>query len=127
MSAPQQYVPSSPLPSEPVFLVDMNGNPLATPLPVTFATNNASVPTGAGNTVLKGAAGVIATVVVTTTGAGAGNVQIFDNATTNSGTVLFAFPANAAAGTSYLVFGYAKNGMTAQNVASGPVFTVHFN
>jgi hypothetical protein len=90
------------------------------------ASNNASVPTGAANTVVKGSAGGLSSISVTTTGAGAGNVQIFDNATTNSGTVLFAFPANAAAGTSYIIEGWAKLGMTAQNVASGPVFTVFY-
>lgn len=93
----------------------------------TQATNNASVPTGAGNTVVKASPGSIATLVVTTAGTGTGNVLIYDNASTNSGTVLFAFPATVAVAQAYQIYGWAKVGMTAQNVLNGPVFTVYFS
>ncbi len=89
--------------------------------------NNASVPTGAANTVIKASAGVIGNVVVTTAGTGAGNVIIFDNATTNAGTQLFAFPATVVVGTTFQFIGWALVGMTAQNVLNGPVFTVFFS
>jgi hypothetical protein len=92
-----------------------------------YATNNASVPTGAGNTVIKASQGSIATLVVTTAGTGAGNVLIYDNASTNSGTVLFAFPATVSVAQSYQIYGWAKAGMVAQNVLNGPVFTVYFS
>jgi hypothetical protein len=85
-----------------------------------------SVPTGAANTVIKGSTGRLCRAVVTTTGTGAGNVQFFDNATTNSGTVVAAIPANAAAGQSFDFHMPCVNGIVAQNVLNGPVITVSF-
>src|SRR5690349_6380632 len=85
-----------------------------------------SVPSGAANTIIKAAPGRLCRIVVTTTGAGAGNVQFFDNASTNSGTVIGAVPANATAGQFFDFQMPAANGIVAQNVASGPVLTVSF-
>lgn len=128
---PAATTPSGAPVGVPMYIVDVNGNvigPIGS-LPLLFAqsNNNASVPTGAGNTIIKAAPGNITTIAVTATGTGAGNVQIFDNASTNSGLVLAAFPANATAGQSFQVYGWAKLGMTAQNVLNGPVFTVYFS
>lgn len=94
---------------------------------VAQANNNASVPTGAGNTVVKASAGTITSIVVTTAGTGAGNVIGYDNATTNSGMPVAVLPATVSVGQQYQVNGYFKNGLTFANVASGPVCTVFFS
>lgn len=91
------------------------------------ATNNASVPTGAGNTVVKNSAGALVSIVVTTAGTGSGNVLVYDNASTNSGTVLFALPATVSVATFYIINGWALAGITIQNVLNGPVLTVFYS
>jgi hypothetical protein len=85
-----------------------------------------SVPTGAANTVITASVSRLCRIVVTTAGTGAGNVQFFDNATTNSGTVLFALPATVAVAQFYDVQMPAVNGIVCQNVVNGPVLTVSF-
>ena len=85
-----------------------------------------TVPTGAANTVLKAAAGRLCRVLVTTAGSGTGSVLIFDSATTNSGTVIGVIPATVAVGTYYTFDLPAANGITVQNVASGPALTVSY-
>jgi hypothetical protein len=87
----------------------------------------ASVPTGAGNTVVSARPGCLLRVLVTTAGAGAGNVLIYDNATTNSGTVIGIVPSTIAIGTFYTFVMPAANGITVANVASGPVLTVSYD
>lgn len=107
--------------------VQPGNTPNTSPWLVTQANNNASVPTGAGNTVVKASAGQLSTLVVTTAGTGSGNVILYDNASTNSGTQLFAFPATVSVAQAYQIYGWAKNGITAANVANGPVFTVYYS
>lgn len=94
----------------------------------TGGDSTVSVPTGAANTVIKAAAGRLCRAVVTTTGTAAAgvNAQFFDNASTNSGTVIAVIPGNAAAGTTFDFSMPAFNGIVCQNVALGPVFTVSF-
>jgi hypothetical protein len=86
-----------------------------------------SVPSGAGNTVIKAGPGRLCRVVITTLGSGSGDVTFYDNATTNSGTVLFRF-INTQALATYLpaIDMPAANGITVANVANGPVFTVSY-
>lgn len=86
----------------------------------------ASVPSGAANTVVKASAGRLCRVIVTTAGSGAGNVLIYDNASTNSGTVIGVIPGTIAIGTYYTFDMPAANGITVANVASGPVLTVSY-
>lgn len=86
----------------------------------------AAVPTGAANTVVKAAAGRLCRVLVTAAGTGAGSVLIYDNATTNSGTVIGVIPATVAVGTYYTFDLPAANGITVANVASGPALTVGY-
>jgi len=86
----------------------------------------ASVPTGAGNTVVKNSQTRLCKVLVTTAGAGAGSVLIYDNATTNSGTVVGVIPATIAIGAYYTFDLPCANGITVTNVASGPVLTVSY-
>jgi hypothetical protein len=63
-------------------------------------------------------------VLVTTAGTGTGNVLFYDNATTNSGTVVGVVPATIAIGTYYTFDMPVANGVVVQNVANGPVLTV---
>lgn len=51
---------------------------------------------------------------------------IYDNATTNSGTVIGYIPATVTVGTPYVFNMPAANGITAVNVANGPVLTVSY-
>jgi len=85
-----------------------------------------TVASGAGNTVVKASAGRLCRVLVTTAGSGTGNVLFYDNASTNSGTVIGMVPATIAIGTFYTFDMPAVNGITVQNVASGPVLTVSY-
>jgi hypothetical protein len=85
-----------------------------------------SVASGSGNTVIKASASRLCRVLVTTVGTGTGNVIFYDNATTNSGTIIGQF-LNTLAVNSYITFDTpAANGITVANVASGPVFTVSY-
>lgn len=86
-----------------------------------------SVATGAANTVVSAYPGMLCRVLVTTAGTGAGSVLIYDNATTNSGTVIGVIPATIAIGTYYTFLMPAVNGITAVNVANGPVLTISYD
>lgn len=74
------------------------------------------------DTVIKGSAGRIGKVLVTATGTAA--LNIYDNATTHSGTVLCAIPASAAVGTVYDVQFPAANGITVGGIANSPGITI---
>lgn len=94
---------------------------------VSYGGNSTTaVVSGAANTVIKAASGRLCRVVVTGNGTGAGNVQFYDNASTNSGTVIAAIPATVNAGTIYDFEIPAVNGIVCANVASGPALTVSF-
>lgn len=86
-----------------------------------------SVPTGAANTVVKSASGYLNRVLVTTAGTGSGDVFIYDNSSTNSGTIIGVIPATIAIGTEYIFNFPVANGITVANVASGPVLTVSYD
>jgi hypothetical protein len=85
-----------------------------------------SVPSGAGNTVVSAAPGRLCRVLVTTASTGAA-VLIYDNATTNSGTVIGYLAANVAAGTLTVFDMPAAAGITVANVLNGPVITVSYD
>lgn len=55
----------------------------------------------AGNVVIKGAPGRLCKVIINTALTSAQSISFYDNATTNSGTVVFTTAAAAAAGTVY--------------------------
>ena len=90
-----------------------NGNDLWTSAGGSATTSIASA---AANTVVKASAGRLCRALVTTAGAGTGNVLIYDNASTNSGTVIGIIPATIAIGTYYTFDMQAANGITVQNV-----------
>lgn len=90
-------------------------------------TQTGTVASGAGNTVIKASGGRLCSVLITTVGSGTGNVVIYDNATTNSGTIIAQF-SNTTAANTVIVFNMpAANGITVANVASGPVLTISFS
>lgn len=85
-----------------------------------------TVATGAANTVVKAGSGRLLRVLVTTAGTGTGNVLFYDNASTNSGTIIGEIPATIAVGTFYLFSMPAALGIVCVNVLSGPALTVNF-
>lgn len=92
------------------------------------AANYGLVPaTTAGNTVVWANPGTLCKLIVTSTGTGSGTfVDVYDNATTNSGSVVIAIPSNAAAGTIYDVQCPVFNGITVAQVTNGPGLTVSY-
>lgn len=76
------------------------------------------------NTVVKASPGRLCKVLITATGTNP--LQIFDNATTNSGTVIGAFAASPAVGTVIDFQMPAANGITVAGNAANPGFTVSY-
>jgi hypothetical protein len=89
----------------------------------TGGSTTVSVPSNA-TTVVKGSAGRLVAVLITTLGAG--TLVCFDNATTGTGTVIADFGASAAVGTIQTLNMPAANGITCVSSATGPVATVSF-
>lgn len=77
-----------------------------------------------GNTVAKASSGVLMRVLITATGSAA--LTIFDNATTNTGTVIGLVAASAPAGTIVVFQMPAVNGIAIAGSASNPGFTLTF-
>lgn len=77
------------------------------------------------NTVIKASAGRLCRVLVTAAGT-ATTVSVFDNATTNSGTVIGIFPGTASVGTVYDFELPAANGITVGGLVTNPGLTVSF-
>lgn len=101
--------------------VDLNGN---VAIPGGSATT-AIAASKSANTVVKAAAGRLCRVLVTTAGT-VTTVSIFDNATTNSGTIIGTFPGAATAGTTYDFEMPAANGITVGGSATNPAITVSY-
>lgn len=92
----------------------------------TGGTSTTAVASGASsNTVIKGSAGTLCRVLVTTTGTNPMN--IYDNATTNSGTIIGALPASPAVGSIYDFQMPATNGITVGGNASNPGVTISYS
>ncbi len=105
--------------------VSDNGTPVLTTSGGTTAT---PVAVGTvGNTVIKAAAGRLCRIAITAAaGTTTGNTTIYDNATTNSGTVLAVVPNNTAVGTFVDVQMPAANGITVNGSANSPAMTISF-
>lgn len=108
--------------TDDVELVDANNNTISP----TGGVSTGTVASAAANTVILARAGKLCRVLVTTAGTGTGSVLIYDNATTNSGTVIGVVPATIAIGTIYEFLMPCANGIVVANVTSGPVLTVSF-
>lgn len=86
-----------------------------------------NVPAGAGNTVISAKSGVRIGKVTVIGPVGAGTVTIYDNATTNSGFILFVVPASAPIGSWYPVEVECQNGITAAGSTSSPSVNITFS
>ena len=78
----------------------------------------------AGNTVVKASPGRLCRVLVTTTNTNP--MQIFDNASTNTGTIIGALPASPAVGTVYDFQLPAAAGITVAGNAANPAVTISY-
>ena len=164
MTAPQQSMPNVPLVSQPVFLVDVNGNPIGGTISGSIVANagtnlntsalalesggnlaaaradldtmvahlgplhNATqVANTAGAVVVKGSSGYLWSATVTTLGTA--QLDIYDNATTGSGTKLLSIPASAPVGSIYNFTNgsFAANGITSNGVLNCPAVTFQYS
>jgi hypothetical protein len=88
-------------------------------------TSSTAIAAGtSANTVVKASGGRLASILVTTTGTNA--LTVYDNASTNSGTILAVIPANAAAGTFTVFKVPAANGITVAGNASNPAVSIFY-
>lgn len=95
-----------------------------------FPTNavfTTPIAASAATTVVKGSAGRVARVVVTTAGTSTDNATIYDNASAGSGTILAVVAGGGTVGAVTAIDMPAVNGITVVNVASGPAFTVGYS
>ena len=77
-----------------------------------------------GDTVVKATPGRICRILITTTGTNP--MQVFDNASAGSGTIIACLPASPTVGTTY-VFGLpASAGITVKGHASNPGVTISY-
>lgn len=95
------------------------------PIPVSQATGYTAVATGVGNTVIKNSPGGLVKLVVTVAGSAASS--IYDNASTNSGTVLFTFPTTTTAGQVFDVQIPLTNGATAAGASGSAGFIATYS
>lgn len=103
-------------------LVALTADTMGELLTTTGGLVTSSVPANASNVVVKATPGRLCRVLVTATGANP--MQIFDNATTNSGTIIGALPASPAIGTVLDAEMPAANGITIAGSATNPAVTV---
>lgn len=105
--------------------VQQGNTPATTPWLVTGSNNNGTQAANtAGNTVIKGSAGILQGCLVTATGTA--NLLIYDNASTNSGTVVAVIPSTATLGQLFPVNGWCKNGITSAGVLNCPGVTFFY-
>lgn len=96
-------------------------------MPVATATKNAALAAGTGTTpvVIKASAGYLKSFVVTTTATAA--LSFYDNATTNSGTVLYTTASNIAAGTIIVLDMPFANGLTVSQASGSMGATIAYS
>lgn len=94
--------------------------------PYSWYDREASVPSGAGNTVLFNGPCRLLRILVTATGSAGSPVVFYDNATTNSGLVIGLVPGNATIGTEFSVRMPAQLGITVAGQSGSPALTVDF-
>lgn len=84
--------------------------------------NTSPVAAAAAAAAIKASPGALHKIVITTLGTAA--VSFYDNATTNSGTILFTVPASAPIGTIYDIQFPAAAGIWCASTANTPAMTV---
>lgn len=102
-----------------------DANATGTSLVTVGGSSTTFVATGAANTVVKNTKGRLCRISVTAAGTTA--FTVYDNASTNSGNIIFASPATTVIGTVYDIQIWAVNGITLANTASGPALAVSWN
>lgn len=90
----------------------VTGGQVATPVPAGTV----------GNTVIKATPGRLVHILVTAVGTGA--LTVYDNATTNAGTIIGLVPAATPVGSLYALHMPAANGITVAGAAANPGVTV---
>lgn len=111
--------------TKPGFSRMLQGNPAGEASVTVGGLQTTSIAAGVTtNTVIKATPGRIARILVTTTGTNP--LQVFDNATTNSGTIIAALPASPAIGAYDFQFP-AANGITVAGNAANPAITVSWS
>jgi hypothetical protein len=91
----------------------------------TGGTNTVAIAAGtATDTVVHALTGRLCRVLVTTTGTNP--LQIFDNASTSSGTIIGCLPASPTVGTTYDFNLPAANGITVKGNAANPAVTISY-
>lgn len=85
------------------------------------------VPSAAATTVISANPGRLVRAIVTVAGTGSGSVLIYDNATQGAGSVVGALPATIAVGTIYQFDVPVAGGISAVNVANGPVLVIVYS
>ena len=96
-------------------------------LPVAAAKSNAALAAGTGTTpvTIKASAGYLKSFVVTTTASAA--CSLYDNATTNSGTILYTTASNIAAGTIVVLDMPFANGLTISQASGSMAATIAYS
>jgi len=87
----------------------------------------AVVPAGVGNTVVSAKPGTRLGKVEVIGPVGAGTVTLYDNATTNSGPILFVVPVSAPIGAEYPVEVEVINGIVATGSSGSPSVNVTYS
>lgn len=113
---------SSPTAASNGNLVGLTGSVMGEALVATGGLVTTAVAVSASNTVVKATPGRLCNVLVTTTGVT--GMIIYDNATTNSGTIIGMLPASPAVGTTYTFNMPAAAGITVAGSATNPAVTV---
>lgn len=97
-------------------------NAIGEVLTLNGGTTTTPVAAAAAAAAIKASAGALHKIVVTTLGTAA--LSFYDNATTNSGTILFTIPASAAVGSIYDIQFPAANGIWCASGTNTPAVTV---
>lgn len=101
---------------------------MTAPMFATAAEGNATVAIAfqtTADTVVKAAGGYLGRVLVTQAN-GAAAINIYDNATGHTGTIIGVVPASAAAGSVYTFGMPANNGITVAGAATNGALTVSY-
>lgn len=104
--------------------VDTNGRPYAPVMVVFGGTFAQSIPGNSGVIVVRASAGRLASAIVT--GTGTAQLNIYDNSSQASGTIIGAVPADAAVGSVYSFYSPAANGIVANSVTGCCSVTICF-
>lgn len=99
--------------------------PLFTPTTDGDATATVAA-TVSTDTVIKTGSGTLGRILVTSTN-GAAAINIYDNATTHSGTIIGVVAASAAVGTVYTLGMPFENGLTVGGAATNGAITISYH